>query len=359
MNDFEATYEALVARYRTGSFRARHNQLVAPITAPRAEDLATLPAAGSPEFRELARLGEEAIRREEVGMVILAGGMATRFGYDRPKGLYPIYQDRSFLQWKIRWAAQHRPLLPVFVMTSFHTDAAVRAHLEEEACFGYPADRIYCFTQQRFRRLNPDGTAFASPSGVEDDATPGHGDFPHAIRACGALGEFLARGGKYLLFSNVDNLGATVEPAILGFHVRQGVELTVEVAAKAPGDKGGAPAWVGDRLQLVEGFCFPPGFDQDTIRVFNTANYVFSAEALDRDFDLPWYVVEKQVEGHPVIQFEHLAGDLSRELSSAYLVVDRDDRFIPVKSRDDVPAAQRLIAAKAARIEADRLSVGS
>lgn len=331
--------------------------MLSEVEAPPPQALALLPDPGSKAYQELVRLGSRALERGELGLVVLSGGMATRFAYEQPKGLYPIYQGKSFLHWKIRWASCVDRHLPIFLMTSFHTDEAVRAHLASEANFGHDPDHVHFFSQSRFRRLNLDGTPFCSNSSTEDDATPGHGDFPETMRACGALTEFLAHGGRYLLFSNVDNLGATIDPAIVGFHLQQGAEMTVEVAPKQAQDKGGAPALVQGRLQLVEGFCFPPDFDQDRIKVFNTANYVFTAEALDRDFDLPWYVVHKQVEGHPVIQFEHLAGDLSRELATAYLVVDRDDRFIPVKSQSDVPVAQQLIAAKAAKIEARRLGV--
>jgi UTP--glucose-1-phosphate uridylyltransferase len=160
----------------------------------------------------------------------------------------------------------------------------------------------------------------------------------------------MANGGHTLLFSNVDNLGATPDPEIVGFHLAQGVQMTVEVAPKEPGDRGGAPALVDGRLQLVEGFAFPQGFDQDQVPVFNTATYCFDAMALDGTFELPWYIVEKRVEDQPVIQFEHLAGDLSTCLLSAYLQVDRQDRFIPVKTQGDVPEAQGLLKKKEQRI---------
>jgi UTP--glucose-1-phosphate uridylyltransferase len=238
-------------------------------------------------------------------------------------------------------ALGHR--VPVYLMTSFATDAAVRAHLEEHAYFGLDPADVTLFQQYQMPRMAPGGDRFA-PNGEPSRCAAGHGDFPVAFKGSGALDAFLARGGKYLLFSNVDNLGATVDLAIVGHHVASGDEMTVEVAPKNPGDQGGAPAHVGGRLQLVEGFAFPKGFDHDTIDVFNTANYVYTASALDRDFDLPWYVVEKKVDGTPVIQFEHLAGDLSVFLETGFLRVDRDERFLPVKNVEDVPTVQAILA---------------
>lgn len=344
----EHIFENLAARYRAGEWTAQSNCLTGTVEAPAAEDIARLPERGTAEYRDLEALGRRAVEAGEVGALILSGGMATRFNYDHPKGLYPILDGASFLELKIRWIREISPTMPIFIMTSFHTDAEVRAHLEEHGYFGSDPSRIVLFQQYKFPRLQPDGSRFQSPDGSEDFAAPGHGDFVQALNESGALRRFLDEGGKYLLFSNVDNLGATVDLAIVGWHLRQGLEMTVEVAAKAPGDKGGAPARVDGHMQLVEGFAFPADFDQDRIRVFNTATYVFSAEALARPIELPWYVVEKKVDGQTVIQFEHLAGDLSCLLTTGFLEVDRDERFIPVKSQADVPAAQELIRRKRA-----------
>lgn len=344
----EHIFENLVTRYRAGEWTAQSNSLTGEVEPPGPADIRRLPERGTPEYRDLEALGKKAVDSGEVGALILSGGMATRFNYDHPKGLYPILDGASFLELKIRWIREVSPTMPIFIMTSFATDAEVRAHLEEHAYFGADPGRVFLFQQYKFPRLNPDGSRFSSPDGSEDFAAPGHGDFVQALNESGALARFQSEGGKYLLFSNVDNLGATVDLAIVGWHVRQGLEMTVEVAEKAPGDKGGAPARVAGRMQLVEGFAFPAGFDQDQIRVFNTATYVFTAAALERTIELPWYVVEKKVDGQTVIQFEHLAGDLSCVLETGFLEVDRDERFIPVKSQSDVPAAQELIRRKRA-----------
>jgi UTP--glucose-1-phosphate uridylyltransferase len=345
MTQSDPVFEELAERWRAGAWTAESNRLhdVRPLEPG---DVAELPPRDSREYHALRDRGKQAIERGEVGAIILAGGMATRFGYDRPKGLYPILDEKSFLQIKIEWMLEVAPGIPIFIMTSFHTDADVQAHLEEHNYFGAAPGQIGCFLQDKFPRLQPDGGYFEPDDPSERFAAPGHGDFPIALRRSGLLDAFMQRGGRYLAFSNVDNLGASLDPAIVGWHIAGGHDMTIEVAEKAPGDKGGAPARVGGRLQLVEGFAFPKDFDQDSIPVFNTASYVFTASALQGPHDLPWYVVDKQVDGVPVIQFEHLAGDLSRTLSVGLLAVDRDERFIPVKSQQDVPHARELIRRK-------------
>lgn len=305
-------------------------------------EIRPLPPKGSQEYERLAAIGKQAYQSSELGILILAGGMATRFNYDHPKGLFPIYQDKSFIELKLRSIQQQAPGVPVHIMTSFHTDAEIREHLAANDNFGLAADQIRLFSQHKLPRLNQDGQPFLK-NGEPDYATSGHGDFVECLRESGLLDRFLSAGGRYLLFSNVDNLGATVDFAIVGHHIEAQHAMTVEVASKAPGDKGGAPAKVNGRLQLVEGFAFPKDFNQDLIPVFNTATYVFSAETLTQNFDLPWYVVEKKVDDQTVIQLEHLAGDLSVFLDTDFLLVAREERFLPVKSLEDVPYIQPIL----------------
>src|SRR4051812_41150664 len=73
---FEALRERLV---HTGS-GAEQNAISGTVIAPVATDVCALPPLGSPGREELAALGWKAIEAGQVGVVILAGGMATRFG---------------------------------------------------------------------------------------------------------------------------------------------------------------------------------------------------------------------------------------------------------------------------------------
>ena len=109
---------------------------------------------------------------------------------------------------------------------------------------------------------------------VEEDGTaslygPGHGDVLSMIRSSGTLAELQRRGVRTIVVSNVDNLGARLDPVVVGMHALAGTPLTVEVVAKGD-DTGGAPARVDGRPQLLEAMRFPPEFDQARIPVFNT-----------------------------------------------------------------------------------------
>lgn len=299
---------------------------ITPITA---DDFSELPPVGTPDHAELAKRGEEAIRAGQVGIVVLAGGMATRFG-GVVKAAVPVTQRRTFLDLKLADVAGR---VPAYVMTSFATHDTIAKQLVDEKL------TAEVFPQLVSLRLTPAGELFREDDGSLSPYATGHGDLTFALRASGVLKKFRERGGKYLYMSNVDNLGATLEPAIIGAHIAAGKEITAELVRKEKGDKGGAPARVDGVPQIIEAFRFPRDFDQDEIPLFNTNTFVFDAAAIDRDFDLTFFRVEKKVGDAKVIQFERLVGQLTAFLSTYFLEVPRSGpqgRFQPVKDPEEL-----------------------
>ncbi len=344
-------FEALSERLRKGEAGPEHNRIEGRVEPPAEGDVRALPPVGSDARAALFKRGQEALRAGEVGVVILAGGMATRFGGVVKAGVEAL-QGLSFLQVKLRdvettaKAADTR--IPVFLMTSFATDEAIQALASAADA---PSCDVTTFPQFVSLRLAPDGDLFVDHNGTPSPYAPGHGDLSFALRRTGTLKRFRDAGGKVLLMSNVDNLTATLDPAVIGAHLSAERAITVEVAPKEPGDRGGAPARVDGKPQIVEAFRFPESFDQDLIPVFNTNTLIFDAEAIDRDFPLSWFAVHKTVDGQPAVQFERLVGQLTAFLDTVFLRVERhgpDARFQPIKTPEDLQRRRKdnLIALK-------------
>lgn len=343
----QATFKVLRARLRAGAAES-DNQIRGQVSPPEPGDVVALPPLGSPERRELEARGRDALRSGRVGAVVLAGGMATRFGGVVKAGVEAV-EGRTFLDLKLsdvtRLAEREAARIPIYVMTSFAThDEVERLSRALET----PHAPVRCFPQYISLRLAPDGSLFHEPDGSLSPYAPGHGDLSFALRRAGLLDGFVQQGGRLLYMSNVDNLGATLDPAVIGAHLRSGAEITAEVVRKERGDKGGAPARVDGAPQIVESFRFPADFDQDSIPVFNTNSFVLDATKLDRDFPLTWFVVRKKVEGLDAIQFERLVGELTAFLPTAFLEVERhgaDGRFQPVKDPDELDRRRAEITA--------------
>jgi UTP--glucose-1-phosphate uridylyltransferase len=332
-------FESLKKRLVDGQVGAEQNRIRGQVEPPNEGDLRALPPLGGDVRKALAERGEEAMRRGEVAAVILAGGMATRFG-GVVKAAVEVMDGMSFLELKLKdiqaVAERAGASVPVYLMTSFATHEAIEtmaAPLSTERC------PIVCFPQFISLRVTPDGELFRDVDGHLSSHAPGHGDLTFALRRSGILRKFRDAGGRTLMMSNVDNLTATLDPAVIGAHLEAGAALTAEMAPKEPGDKGGAPARVDGKAQIVEAFRFPENFDQERIPVFNTNTFVMDAAAVDADFPLTWFAVEKTVDGRPAVQFERLVGELTSFLDSAFLRVERhgpDARFQPIKTPADM-----------------------
>src|SRR5690606_13388699 len=122
------TFEALRERLRRGEAGASANRIRGRVEPPREGDVARLPPLGSAERERLAARGLERIARGQVGVVVLAGGMATRFGGVVKAGVEAV-DGRTFLELKLRdvrnLARRTGARVPVYLMTSFATDDAV------------------------------------------------------------------------------------------------------------------------------------------------------------------------------------------------------------------------------------------
>ncbi|MGH7297672.1 MAG: UTP--glucose-1-phosphate uridylyltransferase, partial [Polyangiaceae bacterium] len=106
------------------------------------------------------------------------------------------------------------------------------------------------------------------------------------------------------------------------------------------------------RLQVLEEFRLPPGFDAAAVRVFNTNTFLVRAEPLlGSHVRWSWFEVEKKVGERTAVQFERLLQELTAAMPAAYVRVPRDGvaaRFLPVKDHDELARRRDDIRAVAA-----------
>src|SRR5439155_1524322 len=139
-------------------------------------------------------VGAEILRAGQVGMILVAGGLGTRLGFDQPKGLLPLgpLSQRSLFQILLEQllavARRYGVRIPLYVMTSPATDTLTRQYLSENRWFGLPPDdcRIFCqgtmwAVDEQFERilLESPGSLFLGPDG--------HGGMLAALASSGCL----------------------------------------------------------------------------------------------------------------------------------------------------------------------------
>jgi UTP--glucose-1-phosphate uridylyltransferase len=336
------------ARGQETAGKDERNRVRGVVEPPRESDVRDAPSPGGADHERLAASGLAAIRRGELALCVMAGGMATRMG-GVVKALVEAFDGHTFLDLRLRenatWSRRAERAVPLWLMTSEATEGPIRAALAD----AHAPPHVATFTQDLALRLTREGSLFVGDDGQPSTYAPGHGDLPDALRRSGLLGSFVAAGGKYVWIANLDNLGATIDPALLGQFVETGADVMVEVAPKVAGDKGGIPVWAdatGDagkvvrRLQVLEEFRLPQGFDAAAVRVFNTNTFVVRAEPLLRaNVRWSWFEVEKKVGDRTAVQFERLLQELTTAMPAAYARVSRDgaaSRFLPVKDHDEL-----------------------
>lgn len=321
-----------------GRFGPERNQIQKTVTPPQGNDIAAWPQTGSEQAEACEKAGQSAITQGRVAVAILNGGMATRFG-GRVKGVVEVTDGKSFLALKLQHVAQVAPHAPVFIMNSFATQKDTLAHLKQHDYFGLTPDQVHLVTQSISMRLTPKGDVVRDAAGNVSLYAPGHGDLLQAVAQDTAFKAFMRNKGRYVAVSNVDNLAATLSPRVIGAHMAGGRAITVEVAPRAPKDAGGAPVRVGGKLEVLEGFRFPPDFDMERLPVFNTNTFVFGTEAMVPPYPLTWFRADKKVDGKDVVQFERLVGEITSFVEATYLQVPREgpeSRFLPVKAPPDL-----------------------
>jgi UTP--glucose-1-phosphate uridylyltransferase len=195
--------------------------------------------------------------------------------------------------------------------------------------------------------LTPEGQLFADDTGKPSLHSPGHGDLPDALKQSGLLDTFVRAGGRMITVANIDNLGASMDPLIVGYHLAHGKPATCEVVDKVGTDRGGVPVRVDGKAQVLEEFRIPKSFDPATVRVFSTNTFHLDAQTL-LDLEMPWtyFTVEKKVDGRPAVQFERLINELTSRMETRYLHLPRegaDSRFLPVKDHEELEKRQGQI----------------
>jgi hypothetical protein len=352
--------------------------------------------------------GEAALAGGEVAVLALAGGAGSRWtrGAGVVKALHPFcrFQGayRNFIEIHLakgrKAGARFGKQVPFIVSTSYLTHRPIEAFLLSPQARCYPGplvaspgrsvglrmipmprdlrfaweempQQVLDIQAQKVREsLHASLIGWAETAGGGSDYTDnvplqclhptGHWfEVPNMFRN-GTLARLLVDRPqlKYLLLHNIDTLGADLNPALLGHHIRAGACLSFEVIPRRIDDRGGGLARVNGKVRLVEGLAMPREEDEFRLRYYNSATTWISIDRLLPIFGLarselsdelkvtaairqlsmrlPTYITLKDVKkrwGHaqediyPVAQFEKLWTDMTglAEVECQFIVVPR------------------------------------
>ena len=354
-------------------FSHYYRELAQGATGLIREDMIT-PVFDPPQLADVA--SDEAGAGEALArtvMIKLNGGLGTSMGMDRAKSLLPVRAGQTFLDVvmdQVRHARRENGVrLPLILMDSFRTSeqslAAVRANPDMEVQ-GLPLD----FLQNQEPKLLAEGlTPVSWPADPSLEwCPPGHGDIYTAIQSSGVLDALLEQGYRYASVSNADNLGAAPSAPLAGWFAATGAPFAAEVCRRTPADRKGGHLAVrrsDGRLILRER---AQTADEDVDRFtdegrhpyFNSNNLWLDLEQIraalvDRGsvLGLPLIRNTKTVDptdptSAAVVQIETAMGAAIEVFEGSQAIVVGRDRFLPVKTTDDLLVLRSDVYARAA-----------
>ena len=399
-------HEEIRTNLRSGRYGLAQNRLPANTLIEDVQPTDYIDTRKSMDKR-FAELGAEAIRKGEVAVMTLAAGVGSRWteGAGVVKGLHPFCRfadkHRSFIEVHLAKSRQvgsrHDRHFPHVITTGYLTNGPIADHLAAVNNYDYPGEVILSpgvyvglrtipmlrdlqfaweempqqtldEQQQKMRTsVRAALTKWAASMGEGNDYRDnmplqclhpvGHWyEIPNMLRN-GTLRDLLRAQPqlKHIMLHNVDTLGVSVTPELLGLHIDRGDCMSFEVISRRLEDRGGGLARVNGRPQLVEGLAMPHEEDEFGLSFYNTMTTwididqmlaVFDLKRTDLDDEkridrgirelsqrMPTYITIKDVKkrwGHgqedvfPVSQFEKLWSDMSRlpEVSTSFFLVD-------------------------------------
>ncbi|MBQ8909310.1 MAG: UTP--glucose-1-phosphate uridylyltransferase [Clostridia bacterium] len=326
---------------------------------------------------EFEKIGLDALKRGEVGIVLVAGGMGTRLGSDHPKGVYNIGKTKDVFIFQrlfenaLDVVKQSGIMMPFFIMTSEKNDAETREFLADKNYFGYDENYVKFFVQEMAPCVDLNGKVLLEEKGRVATSPNGHGGWFNSLLKDAGCEKFLKTSGvKWLNVFAVDNvLQKMGDPVFVGATIAGGYEIGAKVIRKAdPYEKVGVMCKRDGKPSVIEYIDLTDemahAVDEQGERLYNFGvifNYLYNLDLLYKikDEKLPLHIVTKKVEyvnekGEKIKpevpnahKFEYLGVDLV-ELASSVLPFEvlREKEFAPIKNKegvDSVESAQKLL----------------
>jgi len=304
--------------------------------------------------------GLEALGAGRVALCTVAGGQASRLGFDSPKGAFPLGSNTgaSLFQIMAGQVSRLRQItaaeLPWIIQTGPGNHSDTVRFFERRNWFGLGSQNLHFVCQGTLPALSPDGQFLLSSPERLFRNPDGHGGFYGALANSGTF-DLLRRNGVDLLFyCQVDNpLVRMGDPCLLGHHLLQGAQMSVKVIAKTdPEEKVGLVAQVDGKTKCIEYSDLSPDLAAERdgdgglrFRAGNIAVHSFNLDFAESCADKPLelHLAHKQVVAldggldavlRAGVKFETFVFDaLPRATKAVVQMCDRSEEFAPVKNQ--------------------------
>jgi len=222
------------------------------------------PIPASPEqerkYDKAIELGRELISAGKVAAFVVAGGQGTRFGFDEPKGNFPIspVKNKTLFQISAETIAavseKYQTVCPWYIMTSPLNYAETREIFQSNDYYGLRGNDVFILQQGTLPNFSFDGKILLSSNSNIACSPNGHGGSLKALYQSGALEDMKSRGVEFISYFQVDNpLINIFDPLFIGLHALDEAEMSSKALIKTePKEEFGNCCLVDGKVTVIE-----------------------------------------------------------------------------------------------------------
>ena len=205
------------------------------------------------------KMGIKALRNNEYGVVILAGGQGTRLGFNGPKGIFKIFpQDNiTFFSLYINRIKQvekrYSCKIPLYIMTSKDNNIETIKYFEEKNYFDRK-NYIDIFEQDELPMFLENKNLIVDENKKIKFASNGHGNVFKAMKEKNVIDDLMKRKVKYILITGLDNiLMKPVDEVPLGIMIDKNVKsIGKSIKKERPDEKMGVFCRKDGKVSVIE-----------------------------------------------------------------------------------------------------------
>jgi UDP-N-acetylglucosamine/UDP-N-acetylgalactosamine diphosphorylase len=313
---------------------------------------------------EAKKLGEQSLRKGEVGVFVVAGGQGSRLGFEGPKGMYPVTAIKKKTLFQVHaekikaLSIKYGVKIPFIIMTSESNDKETNEYFKEMDYFGLGEENVMTFKQDILPAIDTQGRFVMKSEGELFMNPNGHGGSISGLYNSGVVEELKKRGIKRVFYFQVDNPLIKIGDVIfIGHHLLNNAEMSAKVIKKAwPEEKVGIYCFANKKICVIEYSDLSKedmfAKDDDGELVYSAGNiavHMIEIDFIEREnkggLKLPYHVARKKmqsVDGEiDGVKFETFVFDALADVDNyAIMEVKRDEEYAVVKNATGEASAE-------------------
>ena len=321
------------------------------------------------------QLGSEALKSGKVAFLTVAGGQASRLGFDLPKGCFrisPITQKslfQIFAEKILFYSNLYNQPLKWFIMTSIDNFKTTVDFFSQNNYFNLDKKNVFFFKQG----INPTVTSESGDLILKNKSElfmnpNGHGGILGALTSQGYISQMEHLGIEYLSYFQVDNpLINMADPYFIGCHINENSNISTKVIRKEFAEEKLGIAMQeckSTKRKIVEYSDIPEKImkqqDENGNLLFNmgsTGIHIFSVSFIKKaSSKLPIHIANKEMtlpnisnSDNPekkisVLKFETFVFDtIPLAKKAIFFETSRNEEFFPLKNKTGTDSIETCI----------------